>query len=87
MKSTVKPKTLLKGRNCPTCKSGKLVPIVYGMPGRELIEQSNRGEIKLGGCSVSQVFDPERGFISGDPELYCPKCQGRFFGNRARNKA
>jgi hypothetical protein len=78
MKSTVKAKTLRKGSNCPTCKVGKLIPIVYGMPGRELMEQSDRGEVELGGCVVSEVFDPERGFISGDPELSCPKCEGKF---------
>lgn len=81
------PKRLRKGSNCPTCKTGKLIPIIYGMPGRELMERSERGEVELGGCSVTEVFDPERGFISGDPELYCPKCEGRFFRDRVRNKA
>jgi len=67
---------------------GKLIPIVYGMPGRGLIEQTERGEIELGGCVVSQVFDPERGFISGDPELSCPACEERFFRKeRLRNAA
>jgi len=76
------------GSKLPSCNNGKPIPIVYGMPGRELMEQSGRGEIGLGGCAVSsEVFDPERGFISGDPELYCPKCEGRFFRDRARNKA
>ena len=81
------PKRLRKGSNCPTCKVGKLIPIVYGMPEGELIEQSERGEVELGGCSVTEVHDSELGFISGDPELYCPKCEGRFFRDRARNKA
>lgn len=81
------PKRLRKGSNCPTCKVGKLIPIVYGMPGRELMEQSGRGEIELGGCSVTEVHDSELGFISGDPELYCPKCEVRFFRDKARNKA
>lgn len=81
------PKRLRKGSKCPTCKVGKLIPIVYGMPGRELMEQSGRGEIELGGCSVTEVHDSELGFISGDPELYCPKCEGRFFRDRARNEA
>jgi hypothetical protein len=71
--------TLRKGSKCPSCKNGKLIPIVYGMPGRERMEQSERGEIGLGGCVVSEVFDPESGFISVDPELSCPKCEGRFF--------
>lgn len=81
---------LRKGSKCPTCEVGKLIPIVYGMPGRGLIEQTERGEIELGGCVVSQVFDPERGFISGDPELSCPACEERFFRNlaeRLRNGA
>ena len=81
------PKRLRKGSKCPTCKVGKLIPIVYGMPEGELIEQSERGEIELGGCSVTEVHDSELGFISGEPELYCPKCEGRFFRDRARNKA
>ena len=81
------PKPLRKGSKCPSCKNGKLIPIVYGMPGRELMEQSGRGEIELGGCSVTEVFDSELGFVSGDPELYCPKCEGRFFRDSTRNKA
>jgi len=79
--------TLRKGSKCPTCKNGKLIPIVYGMPGSELMEQSERGEIELGGCVVSEVFDSELGFISGDPKLSCPKCEGRFFRDSTRNKA
>jgi hypothetical protein len=78
---------LRKGSKCPTCNAGKLIPIVYGLPLRELMEQSERGEVELGGCIITEVFDPERGFVSGDPELYCPKCEGRFFRDRARNKA
>ena len=82
MKGPVKAKTLRKGSRCPACKNGKLIPIVYGMPGRELMEQNGRGEIELGGCVVTEVFDPERGFISGDPELTCPECEGRYFRSR-----
>ena len=81
------PKRLRKGSKCPTCKVGKLIPIVYGMPEGDLIEQSERGEVELGGCSVTEVHDSELGFISGDPELYCPKCEGRFFRDSTRNKA
>lgn len=29
-----------------------MVPIVYGMPGPELIEASARGEVSIGGCVV-----------------------------------
>lgn len=79
--------TLRKGSKCPTCKNGKLIPIVYGLPLRELMEQSERGEVELGGCIITKVFDPKSGVIIGDPELYCPKCEGRFFRDITRNKA
>ena len=78
---------LRKGSKCPTCNAGKLIPIVYGLPLRELMEQSERGEVELGGCIITEVFDPERGFVSGDPELYCPKCEGRFFRASGRNSS
>jgi len=39
---------------CPECDAGKnVVPIVYGKPGRGLIEREERGEVKLGGCCVT----------------------------------
>lgn len=39
---------------CPECDAGKnVIPIVYGKPGRELIEREERGEVKLGGCCVT----------------------------------
>lgn len=31
-----------------------MVPIVYGMPGAELVEASQRGDIVLGGCVISE---------------------------------
>jgi hypothetical protein len=38
---------------CPFCDyDDQVVPIVYGLPEPELIEQSQRGEIALGGCSI-----------------------------------
>ena len=78
MKSTVKPKKLRKSSTCPTCKTGKLIPIVYGLPGRELMEQSDRGEIELGGCVVTQIID-HHGIRTNDPELHCPTCSSKFF--------
>ena len=57
---------------------------MYGLPGRELVAQNDRGEIELGGCTVTEVFNPERGFISGNPELYCPECEGRSFRANGR---
>lgn len=43
---------------CPSCGLSKVVPIVYGMPGSELIEAYEKGEVELGGCVVSD-YDPE----------------------------
>jgi hypothetical protein len=79
MKRTSRTHSLRKGGNCPTCNAGKLIPIVYGLPGREVMEQSERSELELGGCIITEVIDPESGLVSGDPELYCPKCEGRYF--------
>ena len=56
------------------------------MPGPELVKQSGRDEIELGGCVVNQVFDPELGFTSGDPELSCPKCECQLFREKVSNK-
>ena len=40
---------------CPRCgESVKPVPIVYGYPGPEMVEQAERGEIRLGGCVVGE---------------------------------
>ena len=35
---------------CPKCGSTDTIPIVYGMPGKELFEAAERGELSLGGC-------------------------------------
>ena len=43
--------TVTKQRTCPNCGS-HAVPIVYGMPGFDLFEAANRGEVVLGGCIV-----------------------------------
>jgi hypothetical protein len=38
---------------CPSRGSEDTVPIVYGLPTRELEEAAGRGELVLGGCLVS----------------------------------
>ena len=43
----------------------KLIEIVYGMPGPELFEASERGEVILGGCCIGDE----------DPEYRCKKCK------------
>ena len=62
-------KTLRKGSTCPTCTKAKLVPLIFGLPGMDLVEQEARGEIVLGGC-VSGEFPPE---------LQCLGCSAQFY--------
>ena len=38
---------------CPKC-GAESVPIVYGMPGPELIEKEQRGQVVLGGCVIEE---------------------------------
>jgi len=35
---------------CPDCGATRIIPVVFGLPGEELMEQSRRGEVALGGC-------------------------------------
>ena len=51
-------------RPCPVCGSMDAVPIVYGLPGIDLWEAAQRGELVLGGC----IVDPE------SPEFECGSC-------------
>jgi ribosomal protein L37AE/L43A len=52
-------------KECPECGSGELIPIQYGMPGGEMMEESFKGKIKLGGCCIW----PEA------PNWHCKKCE------------
>lgn len=40
-----------------------VVPFVYGKPGKELLQQAERGEVKLAGCIYSNT----------SPRLYCKR--------------
>lgn len=51
-------------RKCPRCGE-ELLEIIYGMPGSELFEASERGEVILGGCCIS----------GDDPAYHCKKCK------------
>ncbi len=38
---------------CPEChSSANVIPIRYGMPGPQLLEQAKQGKVKLGGCVI-----------------------------------
>lgn len=54
---------------CPVCKSDKnSIPVVYGKPSSLGIERAEKGEIKLGGCIVSQ--DSPKHYCKKDKKLY-----------------
>ena len=57
--------------SCPECGSSEVIPIAYGMPGHELLEASERGEVEIGGCLIS----------GDDPKHRCRAC-GHRFGRR-----
>ncbi len=58
-----------RSRTCPTCGAAG-VRIVYGMPGSELFEAADRGEVVLGGCVIGD----------DDPAYACTK--GHRWGQR-----
>jgi len=62
--STIMARTDKKRRTCPHCGSQRCVRVAYGMPGPELQEQAERGEVVLGGCVVWE----------GQPEWACTAC-------------
>jgi len=47
---------------CPVCGE-KGMPVVYGKPGKELIEKAKRGEVELGGCFMRSEH------------WHCPACK------------
>lgn len=49
---------------CPKCGQMTGVRIIYGLPGVELAEAEERGEIELGGCFVED----------NDPNVHCKTC-------------
>lgn len=41
-------------RRCLHCGQDSVVPIVYGLPGHQLMAFAARGEVVLGGCEIKQ---------------------------------
>ena len=37
---------------CPGCGSPNVLPIMYGLPGDEMIKAAELGKVKLGGCCI-----------------------------------
>jgi hypothetical protein len=68
MTSTAVRRTKYKRPACPLCGfDDQVVQIVYGNPGPEMIEQSQRREVALGGCKAP-----------GAPAWYCRGCLQSF---------
>ena len=65
----MRKKKLRDGKKCPKCHDeGLIVEIAYGYPGIEMIEKYEKGEIKLGGCSISE----------DNPDWHCNKCDHQW---------
>lgn len=54
--------TLYTSKVCPLChRKENVIPIIYGKPGKGSIKLAEIGNIKLGGCMVSEK----------SPKFYC----------------
>ena len=60
---------MITREKCPNCGSNKTAEIIYGMATYEMSLQEQKGEIKIGGCCVSE----------NDPRWHCFAC-GHEFG-------
>ncbi len=59
----------LYSSTCPYCnKSDQIIPIVYGYPSEGLFKKAEKGEVKLGGCVISDC----------DPHRYCKRDEKEF---------
>lgn len=60
-----------KPDHCPRCGSKRVVDIIYGMPGMELVAQEEAGLVVLGGCCPDVEADWQ-----------CLKCQAQMYDPR-----
>ena len=45
---------------CPICKSEDTIPIAYGYPSPEAIENSTKMDVHFGGCIIDVFNQPNR---------------------------
>ena len=57
-----------KHPHCPQCQSKKVVPILYGMPTMEAVEESEAGKLFIGGCCIGDE----------SPKWHCQDCEHEF---------
>ena len=69
-----------RSKLCPSCGSDQVLPIQYGFPPDELMEESRQGRVILGGCCISDE----------SPEWHCASCDhewGRLFSDQTEAPA
>jgi predicted kinase len=57
----------METKSCPVCGGTLWIPIVYGLPGPDLVAAAERGEVALGGCMVE----------TDQPDEVCARCNAR----------
>ena len=60
-------------KTCPACHQRTLVELVFGMPGPELFEAAEQGELALGGCCITPTL------ACDSPDLTCTTCSWTGF--------
>ncbi len=62
-------------KKCPACGQATAIPVVYGLPDPELMDEAEAGRVALGGCC-----------IIGDelPDYRCTACGHEFPKQPAR---
>lgn len=64
------PRSTHQDDECPSCRHGKGIPIIWGLPSHELEERARSGSVVLGGCII---YGDER-----DPAWQCQQCGFRW---------
>ena len=61
-----------KGKKCPSCSNkNDILSIEYGYPGEDMIDRHDKGQIKLGGCTIDET----------NPDYHCKKCDYEWQGS------
>ena len=65
--------TVQPPKTCPICHQRTLVELVFGMPGPELFEAAEQGDLVLGGCCIAPAL------ACDSPDLTCTTCNWTGF--------
>ncbi len=60
-------------KTCPACRQRTLVELVFGMPGPELFQAAEQGDLVLGGCCITPTL------ACDSPNLTCTTCSWTGF--------